>query len=101
MNSFSAFKIQIKDRAFVGDKIKISKIIDKEIVVHDFKIEDSKIFKDRGTGKCLHIQISINGEKHILFTSAGGLIDAIQQVPEDGFPFSTIIIKDEERLLFT
>lgn len=101
MNSFSAFKIRIRDRAFVGDKIKISKIIGNEIVVHAFKIEDSKIFKDRGTGKCLHIQISINGEKHILFTSAGGLIDAIQQIPEDGFPFTTTIIKDEERILFS
>lgn len=101
MNSFSAFQIRIRDRAFVGDKIKISKIIGKEIVVHAFKIEDSKIFKDRGTGKCLHMQISINGEKHILFTSAGGLIDAIQQIPEDGFPFTTIIIKEEERLLFS
>lgn len=101
MNSFSAFQIKISNRVFVGDKIKMSKIIGREIVVHAFKIEDSKIFKDRGTGKCLHIQISINGEKHILFTSAGGLIDAIQQVPEDGFPFTTTIITDEERLLFT
>lgn len=101
MNSFSKFKIEIKERSFIGDKIKISKIIGKEIVVHAFKIEDSKIFKDRGTGKCLHIQISIDGEKHILFTSASGLIDAIQQIPDDGFPFTTIIIKEEERLLFS
>jgi len=83
------------------NKIKISKVIGKKITVHAFRIKDSKIFKDHGTGKCLHVQISINDEKHILFTSAGGLIDAIQQVPEDGFPFSTTIIKDEERFLFT
>jgi hypothetical protein len=101
MNSFSAFNIKINEPAFTGDKIKISKVIGKEIIVHAFRIKDSKIFKEHGTGKCLHIQISINDEKHILFTSSGGLIDAIQQIPEGGFPFSTIIVKEDERLIFT
>jgi hypothetical protein len=101
MNSFSQFNIKTSAKGFEGDKIKISKILNKEIVVHHFKIEDSKVFKDRGSCKCLHLQISVNGEKHIVFTSSGGLIDAIIQVPETGFPFTTTIVEDGDRYIFT
>jgi hypothetical protein len=101
MNSFSQFNIKISDKGFEGDKIKISKILNREIVVHKFKIEDSKVFQDKGTGKCLHLQISFNNEKHILFTGSSKLIDAIKQVPNSGFPFTTIIIQENERYIFT
>jgi hypothetical protein len=101
MNSFSQFNIKIAAKNFEGDKIKMSKILNRQIVVHAFKIEDSKVFKDRGTGKCLHLQISVNNEKHIVFTGATGLLDAIEKIPNDGFPFSTTIKQDAERYLFT
>jgi len=101
MKSFSQFNIKPTSRGFEGDKIKMSKILNREIVVHDYKIEDSKVFKDRGSGKCLHLQISFNKEKHIVFTSSSGLIDAIQQVPATDFPFTATIIQEGERFLFT
>lgn len=101
MKKFSQFNIEVTSKCFVGDKIKMAKVLNREIVVHDFRIEDSKIFLDRGTGKCLHLQISINDEKHILFTSASGLIEAIQQVPADDFPFTTTIIEENDRFKFT
>lgn len=101
MNSFSQFNIKPSIKGFEGDKIKMSKILNREIVVHAFKLEDSKVFKDRGSCKCLHLQISFNNEKHIVFTSSSGLIDTIQQIPATGFPFSTTIIQDNERFLFT
>jgi hypothetical protein len=101
MNSFSQFNIKVSCRAFEGEKIKIKKIINREIVVHHFKLEDSKIFKDRGTGKCLQIQISVDGKKHVLFTGSSGLIEMIQNVPESGFPFTTTIIEDNERYSFS
>jgi len=101
MNSFSQFNIKTTTLCFEGDKIKMSRILNREIVVHHFKIEDSKIFKDRGTGKCLHLQISFNNEKHIIFTSSAGLIEAIQQIPENGFPFTTTIIEENDRFRFT
>jgi hypothetical protein len=102
MNRFDQFNITINAKSFVGDKIKISKILGKEIVIHDWKIEDSKVnaFKERGCDKCLHLQISINGEKHIVFTSSCGLLEAIQQVPKTGFPFTTIIIEENDRYKF-
>jgi hypothetical protein len=96
MNTFSQFNIKTTAKGFEGNKIKISKIINKQIVVHDFKIEDSKVFK----GKCLHLQISVNNEKHIIFTSSTGLIEAIQQVPNEGFPFSATIIEENDRFKF-
>ena len=101
MNSFSQFNIKSKTVGFEGEKIKMSKVLNREIVVHHFKIEDSKVFKDRGTGKCLQLQISINSEKHVLFTGSSGLIETIQQVPVTGFPFTTTIVEDNERYKFT
>jgi hypothetical protein len=101
MNSFSQFNIAASSKNFEGDKIKMSKILNREIVVHAFKIEDSKVFKDRGTGKCLHLQISFNNEKHIVFTGSTGLIEVIEQIPASGFPFSTTIKQENERYLFT
>lgn len=101
MNSFSQFNIKQTSKGFEGEKIKILKILNRQIVVHDFKVEDSKVFKDRGSGKCLQLQIEIGGKKHVVFTSATALIDAILQVPSTGFPFQTTIIEDNERYLFT
>lgn len=100
MNSFSQFNIKPQTKGFEGDKIKISKVLNREIVVHDFKIEDSKVFK-QGSGKCLHLQIEMNQQKHVVFTSSSGLMDAINQVPKTGFPFKTTIIEDNDRYLFT
>lgn len=103
MNRFNQFDITVTAKSFVGDKIKISKILGKEIVVHDHKIEESKVpaFKERGAGQCLHLQISVNNEKHIIFTSSTWLIEAIQKVPEKGFPFTTIIVQEDDRYKFT
>lgn len=101
MNSFSQFNVKPVTKSFEGDKIKMSKILNREIVVHEFKLENSKVFTDRGTGKCLYLQISFNGVKHIVFTSSSGLIEVIGQIPGNGFPFTTTIIQEGERFLFT
>ncbi len=101
MNSFSEFNITQTAKGFEGEKIKMSKILNREIVVHYFRIEDSKVFKEKGSGKCLQLQISVSEKKHVVFTSSSGLIEAIKQVPEIGFPFKTTIIDDNDRFKFT
>jgi hypothetical protein len=101
MNNFNQFNIKITTKNFEGNKIKMAKILNREIVVYDFRLDDSKCFKDKGTGKCLQLQISINSEKHVVFTSSSGLIEAIHQVPESGFPFTTTIIEENDRFKFT
>jgi hypothetical protein len=101
MKKFSSFDVKPVTKIFIGDKMKISKVLNREIIVHDYKIEDSKCFKDRGDGKCLHLQISMDSNKHIVFTSSGGLMEIIQQIPKDDFPFETTIIEEDKRFLFT
>lgn len=98
MRTFKDLGITIEQKGFVGDKIKISKILNLEIAVLDFKVEDSKY---EGKGKCLHLQIELEGRKHVVFIGSRYLIDTIQQVPKDAFPFTTKIVKDNEWYEFT
>ena len=97
MNKFKDFNIKVQSNAFVGDKIKISKILNRTISVHAFKVENSKY----NAGKCLYMQIELSGTKHIVFTGSLILIDSIQKVPSTGFPFETIIIEENEMYQFT
>ena len=98
MNEFKDFQITTSRVAFIGDKIKIDRVINREIIVADFKIEQSKY---EGKGKCLHLQIVLNQTKHVVFTGSQGLIEQIEKVPKDKFPFKTTIIKENERFEFT
>lgn len=96
MRQFSEFGIKPKPAGFIGDKIKLTRVLNREIIVHDYRIEDSN-FK----GKRLDLQIEINGNKHILFTGSKTLIDMIQNVSEEDFPFKTTIITENEIPQFT
>lgn len=101
MNNFKNMNIKTPPRGFIGDKLKITTVLNKEIIIHDFKLENSKIYTTRGTCKCLCLQISLNGEKHVVFTSSSGLINTIIQIEKNQFPFTTTIIKDDERFIFS
>lgn len=100
MNEFKNFNIKPETKSFEGDKIKVDKILNRKITVLAFKIEDSK-FKEKGNGKCLYIQIEFDQDKRILFTGSTYLMDMIQKVPSDKFPFTTTIQKLNEHLEFT
>jgi hypothetical protein len=99
MNSFQQFNIKPSSQAFEGDKIKIAKVINKSIVVEAFKIEDSKF--EKGNGKCLYLQIIVDNAKRVLFTGSVTLMEMIKNVPAHGFPFTTIIVHENERYQFT
>ena len=101
MNNFSQFGIKAETKGFEGEKIKMLRILNREIIVHDFKLEASKVYKEIGSGKCLHLQIEMNGTKHVVFTGSCGLIDQITKVPEEGLPFKTTIIQENDRYIFT
>jgi hypothetical protein len=103
LKHFRSFGIKTTSRAFTGDKIKMKKILDKEIIVHDFKIEKSK-FAETGNDKRLDLQIELNGTKHVTWTSSGYLMDTLQKMSKSDFPFITTItqLKEEnERYEFT
>lgn len=96
MKKFSDMGIKVDVKHFTGDKIKIERIINREIKVFDYKITDSQ-FKD----KCLYLQIELNGNMHVVFTGSKMLINAIEQVDKSDFPFSTTIQKPNEYFQFT
>lgn len=96
MKSFKDFQITNDLKGFDGDKIKMKKIINKEVVVYDYVIKDSK-YKD----KCLYLQIEMDGTRHVVFTGSKILIHNIEKVPKEGFPFKTTIVQENERFEFT
>lgn len=100
MNAFKDFNIKPTIKSFVGDKIKMSKILNKPVKVLAFK-EDVSKYPEKGNGKCLHLQIDIAGSLHIVFTGSTVLMNMIKQVPSEKFPFDTIIIEENESYQFT
>lgn len=99
MNDFSEFNIKPNQDRLIGDKIKMMQVLNREIIVHRFKINESK-FSDTSSGICLSLQIEINNENRVLFTGSRILTEMIKQVPEDALPFKTIITKEGESYQF-
>lgn len=98
MKKFQDFNIDHEHTAFVGDKIKLERLLNCEIIVHAYKLEPSK---QREGEQCLTLQVEKSGQKHVVFTGAKVLIKMISQVPDGGMPFTTTIIKDNEYYEFT
>lgn len=99
MNKFSQFGIAPSINSLVGDKIKISRILNREITVTDYRIESSK-YGDNGS-KCLYIQFTMGDQQHVVFTGSKPLIETIQLVPKKDFPFTATIIKVDQRYEFS
>lgn len=99
MKTFSEFNIMPSEGNLRGPKIKVKEVLGKEIIVHGFKVTPSKFNTEK---KCLHIQIEHQDQKRVIFTSAHALVEVIQQIPKPaGFPFKTIIRKQNDRYEFT
>ncbi|MDR3026020.1 hypothetical protein [Chryseobacterium sp.] len=98
MNSFKDFKIKPTSLSFIGEKVRMTKILNSEIIIHDFIIKDSE--KKPGT-KYLTLQICRKGEKEIVFTGSKTLMDMIEQVSKEKFPFTTTIIQEDQMFQFT
>lgn len=97
---FSDLGIIHEHKKFVGEKIRLGKILNTEILVLDYTINQSK-YPEKGSEKCLWLQISIDGKKHVAFSIAKVLMETIQKVPRDGFPFLTKITNENEIYEFT
>ena len=100
MRQFKELGIAPPVQGFSGDKIKISKILNKNIVVHAFRIVNSR-FEQKGNGKCLHIAIEFGGSRHVVFTGSVTLQEMLNKVPPNDFPFETVITQENERFEFT
>jgi hypothetical protein len=98
MFNFRDLGIKSTENTFTGKKIDMDDILNVEIVVDAFKIQDST--KKKGT-MYLTLQIEKEETKRVVFTGSKNLMDLINQVPEDKFPFRTTIRKNDKRLDFT
>ncbi len=99
MKDFKSFGIKPADDGFKGDKINLDRIFNRTIIVEKFKIEKSKF--DKGNGKRLVLQIMLGETQHIVFCGSGVLMEQINRVPKEGFPFTTTIVKNNGRHEFT
>lgn len=100
MNDFKDLGISIETKGFKGDNVKIERILNREIIVQDYKIEPSK-FLEKGITDRLCIQFKLGEMQHIVFTSSRVLMETLKKVPKDKFPFKTTIIKQDRRFEFT
>lgn len=96
MNNFKDFGITAKSETFVGDKKKMSKLLNTEIIVLKHKIGPS-VYK----GSRLDLQIKVNDVLMITWTSSDFLIQMIKDIPKSGFPFKTVIKEINEHYEFT
>lgn len=102
IKKFSDYGIKAPEMEFKGDKIKISRIFNRPVMVHHFRIGPSQIESKKGeASRCLTLQISINEENHIIFTGSEVMMDTIQKLPKNAFPFETTIINNSQRYEFT
>ncbi len=99
MTSFSELGIKPKTTGFKGDSIHIWELFDKEIKIIRYNIEPSK-FTDKGCGKRLSIQITVNGVERLLWTGSEILMDQIERAPKENFPLTTKIIRNGKRFEF-
>lgn len=99
MNKFKDLNIKTHTDHLIGEKIKISKILNKDIVVTGFKIDQSKYPKNK-SGKCLCIQFDVDGEQRVVFTGSDVLISIMEQVKKEDLPIETKIVQEGEHYEF-
>ncbi|MDR0741377.1 MAG: hypothetical protein LBF28_01225 [Rickettsiales bacterium] len=80
-----------------GTKKRIDEILNKPILVADFRITDSK--RRAGT-KCLQVQCVIDGEICVFFTGSFVLIEQIQAVAEN-LPLRASLVKIDKYYSFS
>lgn len=86
-----------ESRSFDGDKKRIEDILNKEILITDFKIKESKKKQDTLYAT---IQFKICDIDYIVFTGSGVLIDQIKKY-KGNLPFYTTIKKIDKYYTFT
>lgn len=87
MEQFSDFADD-NNHIIEGDKIKIAKVLNHEIILTNYRILDSK-YQNNNT-ECLQLQIEIEDEKRVIFTGSKVLIKQIKKY-EEHIPFMTTI----------
>lgn len=96
MKKFKDFGIvPVATNPLIGQKIKMSKVLNRLIIVHDFRIRDSQY-----TGKRVDIQIELAGVMHVIFSGSKVLRDTLEKIPKSDFPFETTIEEENQMFVF-
>jgi hypothetical protein len=74
--------------ALEGGKVKIGDVLDKEILIVNYRITPS----NKNSGQCLTIQFELNREKHVIFTGSSVLKNQLEKY-KDKLPFLASIVK--------
>lgn len=96
MKKFKDFNIvPVATNPLIGQKIKMSKVLNRPIIVHDFRIRDSPY-----TEKRVDIQIEMAGVMHVIFSGSKVLRDTLEKIPKQDFPFETTIEEEGQMFMF-
>ena len=95
MKSFSDFAKE--EKPLDGDKIKIDDLLNKEVIIKDFKVAKSKY---EGKGDYMTLQIEENGQTRVSFTGSLVLINQCKRY-KDEMPFKATIKKVERYYTFS
>lgn len=82
-----------------GTKLKIEDVINKEILVINCKIKESKYSKTNSS-KCLMLQFEMDGNRYVLFTGSSVLLEQMEKYKEE-IPFLTTIKKVDRYYTFS
>ena len=100
MDDFKDLGVKPEMPCYNGKKIEIDDVLNKQIVVCAYTITDSKYPKKPGD-KCLYLEIKIDNEERLIFTSATMLMATLKLIDEKRFPFKTTIVKRNKRFEFS
>ncbi len=90
MKRFSDFAQE--DGPLEGGKVKLDAILNVEIQVTGYRIQDSKYSDKNKSGKCLTVQFEREGERQVFFTGSDVLIQQLERYGEE-IPFLATLKK--------
>lgn len=93
MRNFGELNVVV-NRRFAGQRIRINTLLDRDIIVHDIEIRESKIKKENEEKKCIYVDIEVDGERRLLWGSYRFMIQQAEQLTSDHFPFKCRIKND-------
>ena len=99
MKKFSDLNITQGNQNFSGEKIKLYNLLNREIIITDYRIVQSK-YKDANAER-LDIELEIDNNKRLTWTGSTRLIETIKQIAKEDLPILTTIVKDGESYRFS
>lgn len=89
MRKFSDFAEE--EKPLDGAKARLDDLLNQEVLVTGCKIRGSK-YKEKGSGKCLTLQVERGGERMVVFTGSSVLIEQMEKYGPQ-IPFLTVVKK--------